>query len=90
MVPGTGRHKVTVRMDEDVWQGFNEFCTVNGVSMAAMFQACAWRSWTRHALHDEVPVSLYTDPRERDAMMAIVTYAREIDATRRSRGVPGS
>jgi len=79
------RHKVTVRMDDDVWEGFNDFCTVNGVSVGAMLQATAWRSNERHKAHGGKPVGAYDDPREVEAMSAIVGYARRVDSARRSR-----
>lgn len=80
-----GRRKVTVRVDEELWEAFSAFCEHHGVSRGAMLQATAWRTATRYDLHGRRPMEEWPDPREREALTAIIGYARELDAARRAR-----
>lgn len=75
-------HKLTIRLDGEVWDDLQRVCQVNGVSVTAFMQACALSSVREHIRHDWRRLDEWTDHPE---YAQIVADAQEIDAKRRSR-----
>lgn len=75
-------HKLTIRLDDEVWDGLQRVCDVNGVSVTAFTQACARSAVREHAKHGWRSLDVWDDHPE---YAEIVADAREIDAKRRSR-----
>lgn len=75
-------HKLTIRLDDEVWDDLQRVCQVNGVSVTAFMQACALAAVRDHIAHDWRRLDAWDD---RPEYARIVEDAQEIDAKRRSR-----
>lgn len=75
-------HKLTIRLDDEVWSGLQRVCEVNGVSVTAFMQAAARSAVSEHARHGWRSLDSWEDYPE---YAEIVADALAIDAKRRSR-----
>lgn len=75
-------HKLTIRLDPEVWEGLQRVCGVNGASVTAFMQALARSAVREHVRHDWRRLDEWADYPE---YAQILADALEIDAKRRNR-----
>lgn len=76
-------HKLTIRLDPDVWGQFQRVLSVNGSSAAGLIQAWCEVMISESERHDWKPLPEWTD--YPPAAPWLHERAREIDAKRRNR-----
>lgn len=80
------RHRLTVRLDADVWDQFQRVLESNGSSASALIQAWCEVMITEQERHGWKPLPEWTD--YPPAAKWLHERAREIDANRRNRRRP--
>lgn len=85
---GGGRHKLTIRLDPDVWEGLQRVADVNGVTVNSLMQAIVQSSIDSHASRDWTPIDQWEEADALPEVKMVRAEALRLDSERRKRAKP--
>lgn len=85
---GGGRHKLTIRLDPEAWEGLQRVAEVNGVTVNAFMQAVVMSSIESHKVRGWVPLDQWEESDALPEVRSVRSEALRLDSERRKRAKP--